>query len=53
MIVDTGVDGVRSAGIPVKLGRTPGSIRRPPPRPGEDNATVLGGLKATPARPGT
>jgi crotonobetainyl-CoA:carnitine CoA-transferase CaiB-like acyl-CoA transferase len=31
MIVDTGVGGVRTAGIPVKLERTPGSIRLPPP----------------------
>jgi crotonobetainyl-CoA:carnitine CoA-transferase CaiB-like acyl-CoA transferase len=31
MIVDTGIGGVRTAGIPVKLERTPGSIRRPPP----------------------
>ena len=37
MIVDTGVDSVRTAGIPVKLSRTPGTIRRPAPRLGEDN----------------
>jgi crotonobetainyl-CoA:carnitine CoA-transferase CaiB-like acyl-CoA transferase len=37
MIVDTGIDGVRTAGIPIKLERTPGAIRRPPPRLGADN----------------
>jgi formyl-CoA transferase len=42
LIVDTGVDGVRSAGIPIKLARTPAAIRRPPPRLGEDNAAILG-----------
>ena len=36
MIVETGIPGVRSAGIPIKLARTPGSIRRPPPSLGED-----------------
>jgi len=37
MVVATGIPGVRSAGIPVKLDRTPGSIRRPPPALGADN----------------
>jgi crotonobetainyl-CoA:carnitine CoA-transferase CaiB-like acyl-CoA transferase len=37
MIVDSGIDGVRTAGIPIKLDRTPGTIRRPAPRLGEDN----------------
>lgn len=31
MVVETGVEGVRSAGIPIKLSATPGVIRRPPP----------------------
>ena len=31
MIVETGVGSVRTAGIPVKLSRTPGAIRRPAP----------------------
>ena len=35
MIVDTGIDGVRTAGMPVKLSRTPGTIRRPPPHLGD------------------
>jgi crotonobetainyl-CoA:carnitine CoA-transferase CaiB-like acyl-CoA transferase len=42
MIVETGIDGVRTAGIPVKLERTPGSIRRQPPTLGADNEAVLG-----------
>jgi crotonobetainyl-CoA:carnitine CoA-transferase CaiB-like acyl-CoA transferase len=41
MIVDTGVDTVRTAGIPIKLSRTPGTIRRPAPRLGEDNGSAL------------
>jgi crotonobetainyl-CoA:carnitine CoA-transferase CaiB-like acyl-CoA transferase len=35
MVVDTGIGGVRTAGIPIKLSRTPGAIRSPPPRLGE------------------
>jgi crotonobetainyl-CoA:carnitine CoA-transferase CaiB-like acyl-CoA transferase len=35
MIVDTGIDGVRTAGLPIKLSRTPASIRRPPPHLGD------------------
>ena len=42
MIVDSGVDGVRTAGLPLKLERTPATIRRPPPALGADNADVLG-----------
>ena len=37
MIVETGIDGVRTAGLPIKLGRTPATIRRPPPALGADN----------------
>ena len=36
MIVDTGIDSVRTAGVPVKLSRTPGAVRRPAPRLGEE-----------------
>jgi crotonobetainyl-CoA:carnitine CoA-transferase CaiB-like acyl-CoA transferase len=43
MIVETGIAGVRSAGIPIKLGRTPGSIRRAPPSLGADNEALLPG----------
>jgi crotonobetainyl-CoA:carnitine CoA-transferase CaiB-like acyl-CoA transferase len=46
MVVDAGVDSVRTAGIPVKLSRTPGAIRRPPPRVGEDTEAVLARLEA-------
>jgi crotonobetainyl-CoA:carnitine CoA-transferase CaiB-like acyl-CoA transferase len=42
MIVETGIAGVRSAGIPIKLGRTPGSLRRSPPTLGADNEALLG-----------
>jgi crotonobetainyl-CoA:carnitine CoA-transferase CaiB-like acyl-CoA transferase len=38
MIVDCGVDGVRTAGLPLKLERTPATIRRPPPSLGADDA---------------
>jgi crotonobetainyl-CoA:carnitine CoA-transferase CaiB-like acyl-CoA transferase len=41
MIVPTGVEDIVSAGIPVKLDRTPGAIRRRAPKPGEHNAEVL------------
>jgi crotonobetainyl-CoA:carnitine CoA-transferase CaiB-like acyl-CoA transferase len=41
MIVATGVEGVRTAGIPLKLDRTPGSVRRPPPELGADTDAVL------------
>ena len=46
MIVDTGIERVRSAGIPIKLDRTPGTIRRPPPGLGADTADVLDELAA-------
>ena len=36
-----GIPNGRSAGIPIKLSRTPGSIRKPPPSLGEDTETVL------------
>jgi crotonobetainyl-CoA:carnitine CoA-transferase CaiB-like acyl-CoA transferase len=41
MIVETGIDGVLTAGLPVNLSRTPGLIHRPPPALGEDNERVL------------
>jgi crotonobetainyl-CoA:carnitine CoA-transferase CaiB-like acyl-CoA transferase len=40
MIIETGIDGVRTAGLPVKLSRTPGAIHRPAPALGEDNERV-------------
>lgn len=44
MVVHTGIDGVRTAGVPIKLSDTPAVIHRPPPRLGEDNERVLGGI---------
>jgi crotonobetainyl-CoA:carnitine CoA-transferase CaiB-like acyl-CoA transferase len=35
------LDGYEGPGIPVKLSRTPGSVRTPPPRIGEHSAAVL------------
>jgi crotonobetainyl-CoA:carnitine CoA-transferase CaiB-like acyl-CoA transferase len=35
MIVDTGVGGARTAGIPIRLSRTPGAVRRAAPRLGD------------------
>jgi crotonobetainyl-CoA:carnitine CoA-transferase CaiB-like acyl-CoA transferase len=46
MIVETGIDGVKSAGIPIKLARTPGEIRRTPPELGADNDEVVEELRA-------
>jgi formyl-CoA transferase len=44
-VVDHPVDGpVRTLGIPVKLGDTPGSVRRAPPLLGEHTADVLAAL---------
>ena len=46
-MVDHPVDGpVRTLGIPVKLGDTPGSVRRAPPLLGEHTAGVLAALDA-------
>lgn len=45
MIVETGVDGVRTVGLPVKLHGTPGSIRRHAPSLGEDTDRILGPLR--------
>lgn len=39
-----GLGNIRSAGIPVKLNRTPGSVRLPPPRIGEHTDTTLAEL---------
>ncbi len=53
MIVETGVGSVRTAGIPIKLSRTPGAIRRPPPRLGEDDDTERVRLGSTGGDPGS
>ena len=50
MLVETDVDGVRTAGIPIKLERTPGTIRRPPPALGADKEAVLGRLTVVEGR---
>jgi len=44
MVVDTGLDGIKSAGIAIKLSRTPGTIRIPPHTPGQDTEDVLAEL---------
>lgn len=41
MIIETGIGGTRTAGIPLHLGRTPGSISKAPPRLGEHTAEIL------------
>jgi crotonobetainyl-CoA:carnitine CoA-transferase CaiB-like acyl-CoA transferase len=41
LLVDTGVDGLRTVGAPLKLSRTPAQVRRGPPRLGEDNKRLL------------
>lgn len=46
MIVDTGIESVRTAGIPIKMSRTPGTLRTPPPSPGADNDRILSSLAA-------
>ena len=40
----TELGGVRMLGIPIRLGRTPGSVRTPPRALGADSHTVLAGL---------
>jgi crotonobetainyl-CoA:carnitine CoA-transferase CaiB-like acyl-CoA transferase len=42
LLVDSGVDGVPAAGIAVKMHGTPGSVRRPVPDVGADNARLIG-----------
>jgi crotonobetainyl-CoA:carnitine CoA-transferase CaiB-like acyl-CoA transferase len=44
MLVPVGVDGILTAGIPLKMSRTPGSIRSAPPSLGEHTDDVLGRL---------
>ncbi len=44
------LDGYTGVGLPVKLGRTPGSVRTPPRAPGADTVEVLGGLGLSEAR---
>lgn len=44
MLVPTGIDGITTAGIALKMGLTPGSVRRPPPELGADTDEVLAEL---------
>jgi crotonobetainyl-CoA:carnitine CoA-transferase CaiB-like acyl-CoA transferase len=46
MVIETGIPGVRSAGIPLKMSGTPGSIRSIPPELGADNDAVIAELRA-------
>ena len=41
MVVDTGRDGIRALGLPIKLSATPGGVRRPAPRMGEHTRPIL------------
>ena len=41
MLVETGVDGILTAGPPIKLSRTPAQIRKNPPYLGSDTERVL------------
>ena len=44
MVVDTGRNGIRAIGLPIKLSATPGDIRRPAPTMGEHTREILGEL---------
>jgi crotonobetainyl-CoA:carnitine CoA-transferase CaiB-like acyl-CoA transferase len=44
MLVDSGIDGVLSAGIAVKMHGTPGAVYRPVPDLGADNARLIGDI---------
>lgn len=46
MLVPTGAGSSRTAGIALKMGLTPGSLRTPPPGLGADTDAVLGDLAA-------
>jgi crotonobetainyl-CoA:carnitine CoA-transferase CaiB-like acyl-CoA transferase len=41
LVIPTGYDQVKVAGIPIKLSKTPGTIRRQAPKLGGDNATYI------------
>jgi crotonobetainyl-CoA:carnitine CoA-transferase CaiB-like acyl-CoA transferase len=48
MVVDK--DGYRTTGVPIKLSRTPGSVRVPPRDRGADTRRILTGLGYSPAQ---
>jgi crotonobetainyl-CoA:carnitine CoA-transferase CaiB-like acyl-CoA transferase len=41
LLLPTGIDNVDMVGIALKMGLTPGTVRRPPPRLGADTAPIL------------
>jgi crotonobetainyl-CoA:carnitine CoA-transferase CaiB-like acyl-CoA transferase len=41
MVVDIGIAGLKTAGIPIKLSRTPGTVRSQPRVPGADTDEIL------------
>lgn len=45
-LVDAGIGGVRTPGVSLNLSRTPGQIRRPAPKLGEDNERILGAARS-------
>lgn len=48
MVVDLGIAGLKTAGIPVKLSRTPGRIRSQPRVPGADTDEILAAVGYSP-----
>lgn len=53
LIIDSGIDGVRTVGTPLKLSATPGRVRKRPPSLDEDRARILGERTATIDGPGS
>lgn len=48
MVVDIGIAGLKTAGIPIKLSRTPGTVRSQPRIPGADTSEILSGIGYSP-----
>lgn len=44
LLLPTGIDNVAMVGVALKMGLTPGTVRRPPPRLGADTAAILAEL---------
>jgi crotonobetainyl-CoA:carnitine CoA-transferase CaiB-like acyl-CoA transferase len=44
MVVDIGIDGLKTAGIAIKLSKTPGTVRSQPRIPGADTDEILSGI---------
>jgi formyl-CoA transferase len=51
LMIDSGVDGIRTVGTPVKLGRTPAQLLKAPPGLGEDTVRVLKELSSSKVKP--